>query len=170
MVGVDDDDLLCELSRPSLSSVRLLAERIGYEAARMLDEWLSGRRPANRALVLPPVGVMVRQSSSLQAVPDADVAAAVRFIHDHAHEPLQVNDVLRTVAMARRALERRFRKWLQRSILDEIRRAHVERAQRLLISTDLPISQIAIQSGLQSSRYLSVAFRQVNGLTPTTSR
>jgi LacI family transcriptional regulator len=170
IVGVDDDDLLCDLSRPSLSSVRLPAERIGYEAARLLDQWLGGSRPAERALVLPPAGVMVRQSSNLQAVPDAGVAAAVRFIHDHAHEPLHVSDVLREVPMARRALERRFRRWLQRSILEEIRRAHVIVAQRLLIATDLPMSQIAIRCGLQSSRHLSIAFRQVTKVTPTAFR
>jgi LacI family transcriptional regulator len=150
--------------------VHLPAARIGYEAARLLDEWLGGQRPAQRALVLPPTGVMVRQSSNLQAVPDTDVAAAVRFIHDHAHEPLRVVDVLRSVEVARRALERRFRKWLQRSILEEIRRAHVNRARQLLISTDLPMSQVAMRSGLQTSRHLSVAFRQVAGTTPTEFR
>jgi LacI family transcriptional regulator len=170
VVGVDDDDLLCELSRPSLSSVHLPAARIGYEAARLLDEWLGGQRPAERALVLPPMGVIVRQSSNLQAVPDTDVATAVRFIHDHAHERLRVADVLRVVAMARRALERRFRKWLYRSILEEIRRAHVNRAKQLLISTDLPMSQVAQRSGLQTSRHLSIAFRQVLGTTPTAFR
>jgi LacI family transcriptional regulator len=170
VVGVDDDDLLCDLSRPSLSSVRLPAVRIGFEAARLLDEWLSGSRPHNQALILPPAGVMVRQSSNLQAVSDSAVAAAVRFIHDHAHEPLQVSDVLRAVAMARRGLERRFRRWLQRSILEEIRRAHVIVAQRLLVATDLPMSQIATRSGLQSSRHLSIAFRKVMGLTPTAFR
>ncbi len=170
VVGVDDDDLLCELSRPSLSSVHLPAVRIGYEAAQLLDQWLSGHRPTQRALVLPPMGVIVRQSSNLQAVPDADVAAAVRFIHDHAHEPVRVADVLRVVATARRALERRFRKWLQRSILEEIRRAHVNRAKQLLITTDLPMGQVAQRSGLQTSRHLSIAFRQGVGTTPTAFR
>lgn len=170
VVGVDDDDLLCELSRPSLSSVHLPAVRIGYEAAQLLDQWLSGHRPTQRALVLPPMGVIVRQSSNLQAVPDADVAAAVRFIHDHAHEPVRVADVLRVVATARRALERRFRKWLQRSILEEIRRAHVNRAKQLLITTDLPMGQVAQRSGLQNSRHLSIAFRQVVDTTPTAFR
>jgi LacI family transcriptional regulator len=113
---------------------------------------------------------MVRQSSNLQAVPDAGVAAAVRFIHDHAHEPLRVSHVLRAVAMARRALERRFRKWLQRSLLEEIRRAHIIVAQRLLIATDLPMNQIATRSGLQTSRHLSIAFRRVTGVTPTAFR
>lgn len=167
IVGADDDDLLCELARPSLSSVRLPAERIGFEAARLLDEWLQGSRPREKSLVLPPAGVIVRQSSNLQAVSDPQVAAAVRFIHDQAHRPIKVDDILRTVPIARRALERRFRKWLQRSILHEIRRAHVEKAKYLLLTTDLPMSQIAYRSGLSDSRQLSIAFRQVLEVTPS---
>lgn len=170
IVGVDDDDLLCELARPSLSSVALPAERIGYEAARMLDELLLGKTPAVPSLVLPPSGVVVRQSSSLNAVRDAHVAQAVQFIHDHAHEPLKVADVLRVVPVARRALERRFRTWLQRSILEEISRVHVERAKNLLTATDLAMSQIADRAGFRDGRHLSIAFRRLTGLTPTAYR
>jgi LacI family transcriptional regulator len=170
IVGVDDDDLLCELARPSLSSVALPGERIGYEAARVLDQLLRGEAPAERALVLRPPGVVVRQSSNLMSVGDAEVAAAVRFIHDHAHEPLKVADVLKAVPVARRLLERRFRKWLQRSILDEIRRVHVERAKTLLAGTELSMSQIARQAGFYDSRHLSLLFRASTGMTPTSYR
>lgn len=170
IVGADDDDLLCELSRPSLSSVKLPAERIGFEAARLLDDWLQGRPPENHTLVLPPVGVVIRQSSNLQAVPDPHVAAAVRYIHDQAHRSFKVDDILRVVPIARRALERRFRKWLQRSILQEIRRAHIERAKHLLVTTDLSMAEIADRSGLTDSRQLSIAFRQVTGSTPSSFR
>jgi len=170
IVGVDDDDLLCELARPSLSSVRLPAERIGFEAARLLDEWLQGRPPKERVLVLLPAGVAIRQSSNLQAVPDPHVAAAVRFIDDHAHHAFAVEDILKAVPIARRTLERRFRKWLQRSILQEIRRAHVERARHLLATTDLSMSEIAYRSGLTDSRQLSITFRQVTGTTPSSYR
>jgi len=170
IVGADDDDLLCELARPSLSSVRLPAERIGFEAARILAEWLQNGPPTVRTLVLPPVGVVIRQSSNLQAVPDPQVAAAVRFIHDQAHRAFKVDDILREVPIARRSLERRFRKWLQRSILQEIRRAHVERAKHLLATTDLSMAEIAYRSGLTDSRQLSITFRQVTGTTPSSFR
>lgn len=170
VVGVDDDDLLCELARPSLSSVALPGERIGYEAARLLDRWLAGTRPGRQAVVLPPPGVVVRQSSDLHAVPDAHVAAAVRFIHEQAHAPLRVADVLRAVPVARRALERRFRKWLQRSLSEEIRRVHVMRSRQLLVGTDLPLAQVARQSGFHDGRQLSVVFRRETGMTPSTFR
>jgi len=170
VVGADDDDLLCELARPSLSSVRLPAERIGFEAARLLDEMLQGRSRKKHTLVLPSAGVIVRQSSHLQAVRDPYVAAAVRFIHEQSHRSFKVDDILQEVPIARRALERRFRKLLQRSILEEIRRSHVERAKHLLLTTDLSMSEVAHRSGMGDGRQLSVVFLQLTGVTPSKFR
>ena len=170
IVGVDDDDLLCELSRPSLSSVALPSERIGYEAAKLLDELLHSRSRVKRSIILPPGGVVVRQSSDVQAVRDADVAEAVRYIRENSHRPIQVADVLRAVPLARRSLERRFRKWLQRSILDEISCAHVEHARKLLISTNRSMASIAIDAGFRDSRHLSILFRKLMTITPSEYR
>jgi LacI family transcriptional regulator len=170
IVGVDDDDLLCELSRPALSSVALPGERIGYEAARLLDKWLAGSRPAEELIVLPPAGVVVRQSSDLMGVADPEVREAVRFIHRHAHEEIHVDDVLRHVPIARRSLERRFRKSLQRSISDEIRRVHLDRGKQLLLETELPIAAVARMSGFHDGRQLSIQFRQATGITPSAFR
>ncbi|HUX87632.1 MAG TPA: DNA-binding transcriptional regulator [Chloroflexota bacterium] len=170
IVGVDNDDLLCELSRPSLSSVALAGERIGFEAAGLLDKWLRGSPPGNSVVVLPPAGVVVRQSSDLLAVPDPRVSAALRFIREHADQPIQVRDVLQEVPVARRALERRFRKWLQRSISEEIHRVHLERSRQLLVQTDMSLAAVALGSGFRDGRQLSVAYRREMGLTPSAFR
>lgn len=170
IVGVDDDDLLCDLARPSLSSVALPGKRIGLEAARMLEQLILGEGLSESRLVLPPVRVVVRASSDIQALPDADVAAAVRYIRDHADEPFEVCDLLAAVPVSRRSLERRFRRHLQRGIWEEIRRAHLERAKTLLVDTDLPMSIVAQRSGFTDSRQLSIVFRQATGGTPTQFR
>jgi LacI family transcriptional regulator len=170
IVGVDDDDLLCELARPSLSSVSIPGQRIGYEAALLLDKCLRGGLQGTTSVVLPPAGVVVRQSSDLLAVPDRDVAEAVRFIHTHAHLPIHVADVLRAVPVARRALERRFRKWLQRSISEEICRVHLQRSRELLVATDLSVSAIARLAGFSDGRQLSVVFRRETNMTPSAYR
>jgi LacI family transcriptional regulator len=170
LVGVDNDDLFCELARPSLSSVAIPAERIGYEAAALLDRLLAGARPPRRPLLLPPVRLVARQSSDVVALDDAEVAAALRVIRAHAHVPLGVADVLREVPVSRRALERRFRHALHRGLGDEIRRVHVERAKELLASTELPVAGVAERSGFSSSSHLCVVFRQETGLTPTAFR
>lgn len=170
IVGVDDDDLLCDLARPSLSSVALPGERIGHEAARMLEQVLAGEELSEPRLMLPPVRVVVRASSDIQALPDADVAAAVRYIRDHSNEPISVRHLLAAVPVSRRSLERRFRRHLDRGIWEEIRRAHLERAKILLVDTDLPMSVVAQRSGFTDARQLSIVFRQATCGTPTQFR
>ena len=170
IVGVDDDDLLCDLARPSLSSVALPGERIGYEAAGMLEQLVLGKRLSTPRLELPPIRLVVRQSSDIQALPDAEVAMAVRYIRDHAMQPIRVQDVMRAVPTSRRSLERRFRRLLQRGIFEEIRRAHLEQAKKLLADSDMPMSLVAQRSGFTDSRQLSIVFRQETGMPPTRFR
>jgi len=170
IVGVDDDDLLCELSRPPLSSVALPGERIGYEAARLLDKLLAGHTPDREAIVLPPPGVVVRQSSNLFAVDDPHVRTAIRFIGENGHRPLRVADVLKIIPVARRVLERRFRNSLRRSISEEIRRVHIERSRQLLVDTELSMAQIAGCAGFHDSRHFSIVFRRETGMSPTQFR
>jgi LacI family transcriptional regulator len=170
LLGVDNDDLLCGLARPPLSSVALPAERIGYDAAGLLGRLLRrGRAPAHPRLV-PPVGVVARRSTDLLAVADPEVAAAVRFVRENRHQPIRVPDILGAVPVSRRALERRFRRAVGRSLLDEIRRAHVGRARELLAQTDLPMPAVAEHAGFSDARQLSTVFRTVTGQTPTTYR
>ena len=172
VVGVDNDDLLCELARPSLTSVALPAERIGFEAARLLDSLLTSRRrrPGRSALLLPPQGVVVRGSSDILAINDTEVAAALRYIRRHAHEPIQVKDVLDEVPVSRRTLERRVRASLGRGVWEEIRRTHLERGKSLLAETDMSMSEVARHAGFSDQRQLSVVFRLETGLTPTAYR
>ncbi len=170
IVGVDDDDLLCELSRPSLSSVALPAERIGYQAALLLDNLFQTKSRKRESVVLQPGGVVVRESSDLQSTPDSDVSNALRFIRSHSSRPIQVADVLAAVPVSRRGLERRFRKSLNRSIFEEINRNHVERARQMLISTNHSMAAIAEKCGFRDSRHFSILFRKFMGATPTAYR
>ena len=104
MIGVEIDELLCELGRPPLTSIAVPAERIGKEAAAILDRLLTKSRPAPSTLLVPPLGVITRQSTDILAVDDPEVAAAVRFIREHGFDHIQVQDVLQAVPVARRAI------------------------------------------------------------------
>ncbi len=172
LLGVDDDDLLCELSRPPLSSVALPGESIGFEAARMLDKLISARRrrPGLRTLLLASPGVVARQSSDVMAIEDEDVAVAVRFIRSNACRNIGVTDVLEAVAVSRRSLERRFRATLRRGLAEEIRRVRMDRAKSLLSGTELPIAQVAANSGFSEAKHLSTVFRRETGVTPSEHR
>jgi LacI family transcriptional regulator len=170
VVGVDNDDLLCELARPSLSSVIVPAERVGYEAAALLDRLLAGQQPPRQPVFIPPPGVVSRQSSDVLAIEDPVVAQAVRFLRDSAHLPLRVADVLRAVPVSRRALERRFQAVFERGLAAEIRRLRIDKARQLLAESDLPMNRIAERSGFSSQYQLSRAFRREVGTTPTAYR
>jgi LacI family transcriptional regulator len=170
LLGVDDDDLDCELTRPRLSSVILPAERIGYEAAALLDRLLAGEKPPAGPILLPPLGVATRRSTEVLAIEDPEVVAALRFIRENAHLPLRVTDVCRQLAVGRRTLERRCHEALGWGVGEEIRRAHLERACRLLARTDLPMKAVALQAGYSGLRQLGEVFRQELGMSPTAYR
>jgi LacI family transcriptional regulator len=172
LVGVDNDDLLCELARPSLSSIAVPAELIGFEAAAVLDRLMSGPRPKPPLLplLLPPLGVITRRSSDILAIADEDLAASVQYIREHAHRPIQVKDVLDVVLVSRRSLERRFRTTLGRSVSQEICCAHMERARNLLSRTEMSMSEVAHNSGFSAGKQLSIVFRREMGLTPSMYR
>ena len=166
VLGVDNDDLVQSLAYPPLSTINTARERIGFEAAAMLEQLMLGKPAGPSPRVIPPTGVITRQSTDLIAFEDTDVAEAARYIHAHAGRPITVNDVLREVPLSRRQLERRFRAALGRSILDEILRCRLDRAKQLLLETELTLPQIALASGFTSASYFSVVFRKATDATP----
>lgn len=170
ILGVDDDDLLCEVARPQLSSVRLPSRQIGMEAAALLERLLSGKKAPKEPILLAPLGVTNRKSTDVLAINDEDVVAAARFIRNHAHEPIRVSDVLNNVLISRRSLERRFQMAFGRGISEEIQRGHIERAKRLLSETDLPIYKVATQAGFTDFRHLATVFRQRFAQSPLAYR
>jgi LacI family transcriptional regulator len=170
VLGVDDDELFNTLVSPSLSSIALPAEQIGFQAAALLDRIMDGYIPGPEPIHLPPVRVVPRESTDVLSVDDPDVALAIRFIREHATRPLQVDDILEHVLLSRRSLERRFRRAIGRSISAEIRRAHIERAKTLLISTDLSMPQIATAAGFTTATRLGIVFQKEVGEAPTEFR
>jgi LacI family transcriptional regulator len=170
VIGVDNDELLCDLSDPPLSSVALGAERAGFEAAALLDDLMAGRVRKRRRLVATALGVVARRSTDVLVHEDPEVAAALRFIHDRAGQPIRVHDVVADLGDARRTLEIRFRQALGHSIHAEIQRTRLERAKQLLLETDLPLPRVARACGFGSPSYLAAVFRRHLGVTPVKYR
>lgn len=166
VIGVDNDELLCELCAPPLSSVIPNARRSGYVAAQLLDRMLSGEKVPATATLLEPIGVQTRQSTDVLAVDDRDVADAVRFIREHACEGIKIPDLLRVIPLSRRVLENRFTKLVGRTPHEEILRVKIERTKQLLLETELSLATIAARTGFAHVEYLSVAFKRATGETP----
>jgi len=165
VVGVDDDRLLCDLSNPPLSSIGFNAEKGGFLAAGLLARLMAGRVSRPQRILVDPIGVTTRSSSDVIAVADRHVAQALRFIRDNGRRAIRVGDVVSHSGIGRRALEIRFQKALNRSIRDQIQRTHLERVNRLLAETDLPLEKVAELSGFNSLSYLSNVFRRETGMT-----
>ena len=170
IVGVDNDDVMCELANPPLTSVEQGARRIGFEAAALLDTMMTGQAPPRQSTAVPPEGLVARQSTDVLAIGDPDVAESLRLIRRRACEPLAVRDVLDAATVSRSTLEARFRAVLGRSIHGEIRRVQLEMAQRLLATTNMPLKEVARQSGFSSVQYFTVVFREATGVTPASAR
>jgi LacI family transcriptional regulator, galactose operon repressor len=166
VIGVDNDEVLCDLSDPPLSSVVPNTERIGYEAAALLDRMMSGEKPPRTPIFVEPVGVVTRRSTEVLAVEDRHVATAMRFIREHACEGIDVSDVLKAVPLSRSTLERRFARALGCSPKDEILRVRLERAKQLLAETELSLAIIAEKVGIEHSEYLNVIFKKRMRMTP----
>ena len=170
VIGVDNDPLLCLSVWPQISSVVTPAAQIGYRALQLLRDLIDGKPAPKQPLLLPPAEIVVRASSSEMAIADQDVAAAVQFIRSHVREPLTVTEVADHLAISRRTLERKFLEALQRTPLEEIRRARIIHAKRLLIETDLGLPEIARRSGLIRHQRLSNVIKADSGLTPSQFR
>ncbi len=166
VIGVDDDQVICNFSCPPLTSVIPAAERIGYEAAAMLGRLMRGAPVDNNHLEFDPLGVETRQSTDILAITDPDVVRALRVIRERACTGLTVTELLREVPVARSVMERRFRSYLGRSPQAEIRNIQLKRACQLLRDSELPLAQIASLTGFKHSEYFSVVFKRCLGITP----
>ncbi|MEJ2010078.1 MAG: XylR family transcriptional regulator [Acidobacteriota bacterium] len=170
VLGVDNDEMMCELSSPPLSSVALDLERAGYEAARLLEGLMNRQPPPRRVVWVEPTHVMTRLSSDVIAQKDKLVAEALRFIRDHAREPISVSDITNEISVSRRTLERRFLRAMGRPVLSEIMRCHLQRAKQLLVESDLQCCEIAVEAGFGSLKTFNRTFSRREGMTPQAFR
>jgi len=166
VIGVDDDDAICPLSDPPLSSVQPDAEQVGFRAAEILARMMEGESPAAVTEYISPIGVAQRLSTQVIAVEDREVAKACRFIRENATLGIDVSDVAKTVALSRRQLQRRFRIALGRTPHEEITAARVARVKQLLSETNLSLEQLAPLAGFYYKERLSAVFKRETGETP----
>jgi len=170
VLGVDNDDLISRLVWPGLSSVALATEQIGHAAARLLNGSLTGKSNRPTSHFIPPLGVVVRGSTQQTTVSDPLLAKVITAIYEGAAGPLSVDDLLKIVPLSRASLERRFRQFLNRTPLQEIRRVRIARVRQLLMATDLPLKDIASRCGYSAASRLIESFQQETGQSPSSYR
>ncbi len=170
VIGVDNDEMLCQLSHPSLSSVESGAWRVGHEAAALLDQLMSGRRPRTQKFFADPEGVVTRQSTDVLAVDDAEVARAVAMIRDNAAVGITAQAVCGALKLSRSTLELRFKQAMGRTLFAEIRRVQLKRVEGLVRESNLTLKQIAAQCGFASVQHMTTLFAARYGSPPAAYR
>jgi len=166
IIGVDNDEFVCDLSDMPLSSIPLDNQKAGYEAARQIHKMIADNRPLDKEIIVKPAHVIARHSTDILAIDDHDVAMALRYIRKHNNELIQVSDVLDVVAVGRRTLEQRFNAIVGRSIFAEITRCRINRISQVIVETNQAISQIAFEFGYSSESHISRYFKRAEGMTP----
>lgn len=170
VIGQHNDELLCELCDPPLSSVIPGARRAGLEAAGLLDRLMRGETVSPGIVAIPPLGVATRQSTDIVAVKDPRLAAAVRYLRAHACKPIQIADVTRASGLSRTLLERLFRKQFEVSPYEQILRIRIAEADRLLSTTTLCIAEVAERTGFGTVEHFTNTYSRRRGRSPGAAR
>jgi LacI family transcriptional regulator len=158
-----NEETICEQMRPALTAIDMGYQKVGYEAARLLDRLMAGEPPPPGPIVVPSPGVIVRESTDYVTVANETVAAALAFIAANAHRPIGQDEVAEAVNAEARTLQNYFRKHLGRPIVAEIRRVRIERAKRKLVEGTRSIKEIARESGFGSSLRMYEVFLREGG-------
>ena len=166
VLGTDNHPLICPTAAVPLSSINHDLEELGRRAAEELDHIMNGAPMEHKIVEVPHRGITIRQSSDVFAINDPHVVKALRFIHVNFALNIGVSDVVQSVDVARRPLERRFQKYLQRSILGQLNQVRLENVCRMLRETSSSIAEIASASGFTTPEYLHRVFLKQTGTTP----
>jgi len=164
VIGVDNDPLVCELGDPPLSSIALNVESAGYEAAKLLDQLINKRKTTGKKIMVYPSRVVQRQSTDILAVSDPEVAKAIGYIKNNAKNKILVKDVVNATNVSRRTLEKRFKECIHRTIHEEIKKVRIELISKMLIETDMPISQITSLFSFTDNEHISRFFKKEKGI------
>lgn len=171
ILGVNNEDLFfCNLMSPPLSSLVLKVEEAGYQTAQLMEQLLNGEKMEGQKIIIKPSHVISRQSTNILAIDDKELRTALRFIRDNARMPIQVEDVVKSTSLSRRVLEKKFRKQVNSTILEEINKIKIAQIQLVLRETDMSTEQISNYMNFSSRSNFNRFFLRETGLTPKTFR
>lgn len=165
IIGVGNDELVCDFANPPLSSVAMNTEYAGYTAAHVLTGMIKG--DARRTdVTVGALEVVERQSTNIFALEDKVISKSLQYIYAHVGDNLHVDNIVKATSLSRRTLYKRFKKAIGRSVYKEIRRAKMEYAARMLIETNLSVVDVAEKLGFLDAKNLARTFQKEKGITP----
>lgn len=166
MLGVDNDETICRLSDPNLSSLEQNVEQGGYDVACLIDRIIRNPAAPRQDVMVIPTRIITRQSTDIYANNDPHIAEVLKYIHENISQKISVDDLVALVPLSRRLLETRFKKSMGRSIYDYIISVRIEKMTQLL-SEGLSVSDAAVELGITDIKNISRTFKQLKGVTPS---
>ena len=166
VLGVDNDNLLCNISDPSLSSIELDIENGGYEVGKLLHQFIEKEITAPVDVIIKPVRIVPRGSTERFAVSDKYVGQVLGYIDENYRNPLSVEDLIRLIPYSRRVLEKKCNGETGISVYQYIQQQRIDRFASLLITTDLPLVEAAANAGFTDYKNISRIFVKMKGMTP----
>ena len=169
VLGVDNDETICRLSSPNLSSLNQNIEQGGYDVAQLIDRILRDPATPREDVMVQPTHIVTRQSTDIYANNDQHIAEVLKYIHENIGQKITVDELVELVPLSRRLLETRFKRSMGTSIYDYILQTRIEKVAQLLCE-GMSVSEAAIELGFSDIKNLSRMFRQQRGMTPSEYR
>ncbi len=173
ILGVDNDEIICNLSDPPLSSISHNIVRGGFEAVELIDRLLNdeeNNRQDMQDVVIQPINIVNRLSTDFYSTTDMHIHTALKYIHQNIASDITVSDIVKQVPLSRRLLEIRFKQVTQQSIHKYIFNLRMERFAQLLLASDAPIADVAEQVGINNLKNLSRQFKILKKVSPNEYR
>lgn len=170
ILGVDNDELVCENLRIPISSVRHNRIRIGYEGSALLHKLMRGGTPPASPILIPPCGIELRTSTDGFATADPLIRSVVQFFRQNLGRSIGVADAAAAAGLLRHQLEEYFTRVLGQTVYATLTRLRMFEVKRLLTLTDLPVKEIAAQTGFCHAQHLNNAFMRLERCTPVAYR
>jgi len=165
VLGVDNEEVLCENTMPPLASIQPAFDEGGYQSAALLEGMMRGTFKKPQKITYGVKQVILRGSGRSSRAVDRRLLRGLEFIRLNVSEPISVHDVAQHMQVSRRLAEMLFRNNLDRSILDEISNARLSRLENFLLETTLPIGQISLLCGYQTEMHAKRIFKKHHGIT-----
>jgi LacI family transcriptional regulator len=166
ILSIGNDPILCENQSVTLSSIDQNLERGGYEAAALLNRLMDGKTPPRTPLLVPPAGIVARQSTDTRAVADPTLRHALELLGANLARPYGADQLAAALGLPRFKVDRLFASGLGRSVGDELLRQRLARVKLLLKRPELTVASIARQTGFCHAAYLTNTFKRAFGITP----
>jgi LacI family transcriptional regulator len=170
VIGVDNDEPLCLVCDPPLTSIDAAHQHVGYRAAQELHRLMRGSPPIKKPVEVKPAGVCCRRSTEAVTLNDANLVRALRYIEDYASHGIRVDAVAEHAGLSRSVLQRRFKQHLGRTVHEELVRTRLSKAENWLVSSTMPLAEIADAAGFKHQEYMGVVFMKRHGVTPAAYR